>query len=96
MEEEEEEEVEEAKEEEEEEEGWGVFTVTVRVQRSSYNHICCHYEHSSFFFFLLFPLFSLFLVLTKARGRAGVTFLLMGSGLLRHTSSSSILRRSLL
>lgn len=33
-------------EEEAEEEGWGVFTVTVRVQRSSYNHICCHYEHS--------------------------------------------------
>lgn len=31
--------------EEEEEERW-VFTVTVRVQRSSYNHICCHYEHS--------------------------------------------------
>lgn len=31
---------------EEEEEGWGVFTVTVRVQRSSYNHICCHFEHS--------------------------------------------------
>lgn len=42
---------EEAEEEEEEKEekrggGWGVFTVTVRVQRSSYNHICCHYEHS--------------------------------------------------
>lgn len=33
-------------EEAEEEEGWGVFTVTVIVQRSSYNHICCHYEHS--------------------------------------------------
>lgn len=26
--------------------GRGVFTVTVRVLRSSYNHICCHYEHS--------------------------------------------------
>lgn len=33
-------------EEEKEEERWGVFTVTVRVQRSGYNHICCHYEHS--------------------------------------------------
>lgn len=42
------EEEEKAAEEEEEEEGWGVFTVTVRVQRSSYNHICCHYEHSFF------------------------------------------------
>lgn len=51
-----EEEEEEEEAEEEEKEGWGVFTVTVRVQRSSYNHICCHYEHSFFLFFFSFVL----------------------------------------
>lgn len=70
-------------EEEAEEEGWGVFTVTVRVQRSSYNHICCHYEHS---------------FLDHGQGSKPAfkhDVPLATLGMPHHTSSSSILRRSL-
>lgn len=65
----------------ESEEGWGVFTVTVRVLRSSYNHICCH-EHSGR------PQPG-----SKPAFRHGLP--LARPGLLPHTSRSSILRRSL-